>query len=187
MSCKVLIEIRFDIHCVHEEDLIYSYLLSQIQAQPLHPGLGLSYFCSQPSGSQHQVPQEIQLMAHCNLIWVRSNKRSGSTTLVPQLARIAHHLQRMPIEYLGRLVNRETRDLGVEENDKNPADEADGGIEAKCARRGKRVHLCKEGGRDDDCCLLAQAQFKASVGNTNHLTPSKSTSATLCPYRALLD
>ena len=45
----------------------------------------------------------------------------------------------------------------VEEVDHNPADTADGGIEAKCAARGHPLHHAEEGGGDNDVAAPAGA------------------------------
>lgn len=48
------------------------------------------------------------------------------------------------------LLKRQPRDLRVEENNQNPADAADGGVEAECSRRCHTLHHTQESRRDDD-------------------------------------
>ena len=54
------------------------------------------------------------------------------------------------LEDLADFFKSQPGDFGVEENDEDPADEADGGIESKCAGRCESFHHGKESGGDDD-------------------------------------
>lgn len=64
------------------------------------------------------------------------------------------------LEDLLDLLERQTADLGVEEDDEDPADAADGGVEAKGARGRHALHHGQEGAADDDVGAPARARHE---------------------------
>ena len=72
---------------------------------------------------------------------------------LPQLPRIPD--PEPMLEDLGDLLERQAGDLGVEEDDEDPADAADGGVEAEGAAGRHALHHGEEGGGDDDVAAPA--------------------------------
>lgn len=101
-------------------------------------------------------------------------KLASGLTFFPQLAGLTDHLERWFIEHFGGFVNSQTGNFRVEENDKNPADEADGSVEAKSPARSERVHLGEERRRNNDCSRSVTVLVFTLKWMTYRWKPSKS-------------
>ena len=86
------------------------------------------------------------------------------------------------LEDLADVLQRHALDLGEAEDDEQPADEADSGVEAECAGGSDALHHGQEGGRNDDisrpagngvqhgadCANLHGDQLSADPGNSSY-------------------
>lgn len=81
-------------------------------------------------------------------------------TILPQLPGIAD--PEPMLEDLAYFLERQARHFRIEEEDQNPADATDGGVEAKCAGWGHALHHGEEGRRDDDVGTPAGTVMRVS-------------------------
>ena len=88
-------------------------------------------------------------MTHGNRPLARlQSLRNDIFTILPQLSREAD--TEPMLKDLSDFLERQARHFGVEEVDQDPADAADGGVEAKGAGWRHALHHGEEGRRDDD-------------------------------------
>lgn len=86
--------------------------------------------------------------------------RDDVLAILPQLSGVAD--TETMLEDLSYFLERQARYFGIEEIDQNPADAADGGIEAKRAGWGHALHHGEEGRRDDDVGTPAGTAVRVS-------------------------
>jgi hypothetical protein len=118
-------------------------------------------------------------------VQIRLDKGSSSSALLPELVRKAYHLKRWLLKDQGRFIDGKARHFWVEQDDQDPANETDCGIESECARWRKRVHLGEESRRyndyyfvrcDDFLFELVYEPFEAQQEQVNHIVPILRTS-----------
>jgi hypothetical protein len=93
------------------------------------------------------------------------------------------------LEDFSDLLEGEAGDFRIEQEDQNPAETADGGVEAECSRWRKAFHHGQKRRRDNDVGTPARAWIHLLAGDRNGTCRPKGDmtymSRTWCPWREL--